>query len=135
MADRRAIASGFSLSDIETGGGCVRKVARGGGRTCLRVSKGSMGASCATETVGVMGETGGRAGDCDLDRTVSCLMAAWSLVASNLSVEGTEAEVEDSEGEVGRVVVGEGMVKAGMMRRRGKTSPGLGVCSARVQAK
>ena len=64
MADRMAIASGFSLSDIETGVGCGMKDVADGGTTC---SAGSVGASCARVATGVMGETGGLGGELGLE--------------------------------------------------------------------
>lgn len=89
MAERSAIASGFSLSAMDTDGGCWRKVATGGGTTRGRGSEGSSGASCATEDVGVMGDTGGRSGEPDDERCLS----RWS--------EG----VDDVLGDVERVLV------------------------------
>lgn len=68
MADLKAMASGFSLSDIGTEGGCCLKVAFGGGTTRGRASVLGTGASCATVAVGVMGDTGGRFGDADSER-------------------------------------------------------------------
>lgn len=81
MAERRAIASGFSLSDIATAGGWGMNVALGGGGGCVGCggSRGgggggtmracpsvqSTGASWAAVTVGVMGDTGGRFGEAD----------------------------------------------------------------------
>lgn len=79
MAERRAIASGFSLSDMGTEGGCCMKVADGGGcggATRGRASWGSGRASCAAATVGVIGDTGGRLGERDCDR----LWVRWSGV-------------------------------------------------------
>lgn len=68
MAERSAMTSGFSLSDMATDCGCWRKVATGGGagRGCASVR--SIGASWATEALGVMGDTGGRFGDADSER-------------------------------------------------------------------
>lgn len=68
MAERRAMTSGLSLSAMATEGGCWVKVATGGGagRGCASVR--SMGASWATEALGVMGDTGGRFGDADAER-------------------------------------------------------------------
>jgi len=62
------MASGFSLSDMATEGGCCLKVATGAGagRGCASVR--STGASWATEALGVMGDTGGRFGDADSER-------------------------------------------------------------------
>lgn len=71
MAERSAIASGFSLSEMGTEGGCCLKVAAGGGcggATRGRVSAGSGRASCAAATVGVIGDTGGRLGDRERER-------------------------------------------------------------------
>lgn len=68
MAERRAMASGFSLSDMATEGGCWRKVATGGGAGREGASVRSIGASWATEAVGVMGDTGGRLGEADSER-------------------------------------------------------------------
>jgi hypothetical protein len=68
MAERSAMASGFSLSDIATAGGCCRKVATGGGAGRGRGSVRSTWASWAREAVGVMGDTGGRLGEADSDR-------------------------------------------------------------------
>lgn len=105
MAERSAIASGFSLSEIGTEGGCCLKVAVGGGTTRFRGSGRSIGASCATETVGVMGDTGGRFGERDWERRRS----RWS--------EG----VEELEGELDRVLVS--TRSAGMARmKRGPES-------------
>jgi hypothetical protein len=102
MADRSAIASGFSLSDIGTDGGCWRKAATGGGRTWFAAPEGSgRGASFAGAVVGVRGDTGGRPGERELSRSVS------------RSSEGAEVSV----GEVERVLVGEGMVNAGILQR------------------
>ena len=68
MAERSAMASGFSLSEIATEGGCGLNVATGGGagRGCGAVR--STGASWAMEALGVMGDTGGRFGDADSER-------------------------------------------------------------------
>ena len=68
MAERRAMTSGLSLSDMATEGGCCLNVAVGGGagRACASVR--STVASWATEALGVMGDTGGRFGDADSDR-------------------------------------------------------------------
>jgi hypothetical protein len=88
MADRSAMASGFSLSDIATEGGCGLKVAAGGGAGRGRGSVRSTGASWAAEAVGVRGDTGGRSGVGDLERLP----------------ERSEA-VEASLEETGRVVV------------------------------
>lgn len=71
MAERSAIASGFSLSDIGTDSGCCLKVATGGGTTRGRGSEGSRVANCATAAVGVMGDTGGRSGERDSERLLS----------------------------------------------------------------
>lgn len=62
------MTSGFSLSDMATEGGCWVKVATGGGAGRGSASVRSMGASCATEALGVMGDTGGRLGDADSER-------------------------------------------------------------------
>jgi hypothetical protein len=67
MADRSAMASGFSLSDIATEGGCCLKVATGGGFG-RGASVRSTGASWAIEALGVMGDTGGRFGEALSDR-------------------------------------------------------------------
>jgi hypothetical protein len=68
MAERRAIASGFSLSEMATEGGCWMKVATGGGAGRGRASVRATGASWAADAVGVMGDTGGRFGDADSER-------------------------------------------------------------------
>lgn len=71
MAERRAMASGFSLSEMGTEGGCCLKaVGAGGGGGALRgrESERSMGASWATVAVGVMGDTGGRSEVGDSER-------------------------------------------------------------------
>lgn len=68
------MASGFSLSEIGTDGGCCLKVVGagggggGGGALRGRDSERSMGASWATVAVGVMGETGGRSEVGDSER-------------------------------------------------------------------
>ncbi len=62
MEDRKAIASGLSLSDIGTGAGCGMNCVAGGGRTWSRFS---MGASWACDATGVIGETGGLGGECE----------------------------------------------------------------------
>ena len=71
------MASGFSLSEMGTEGGCCLKVvgagARagaggGGGRVRGGESERSMGASWATVAVGVMGDTGGRSEVGDSER-------------------------------------------------------------------
>jgi len=67
MADRSAMASGFSLSDMATEGGCCLKVATGGGAGRGGAVR-STGASWAMEALGVMGDTGGRFGEADSDR-------------------------------------------------------------------
>jgi hypothetical protein len=72
MADRSAIASGFSLSDMATEGGCGLKVAVGGGAGRGRASVRSTGANWAAEAVGVRGDTGGRSGVGDLERLPEC---------------------------------------------------------------
>lgn len=108
MAERSAIASGFSLSDIGTEGGCWRKVVAGGGRTCFCDSEGSSGARRAAAVVGVRGDTGGLSGDCDLERS--------PLRSSDCAAV--------SMGEAERVFVGDGMVKAGILRREQRTSRG-----------
>jgi hypothetical protein len=55
------MASGLSLSEMGSEGGCWRKVvAAGGGGATLGPASGGRGASWATVAVGVMGETGGR---------------------------------------------------------------------------
>lgn len=119
MAERRAIASGFSLSSIGTEGGCGWKVAARGGTTreggrdsvgCLVCSR---GASCAAEMVGVIGDTGGRSGDDDLE----CGGLGWR--------EG----VDDELGEVERVVVS--TRSAGMAARRGRAGEGRTRCRGR----
>lgn len=77
MAERSAMASGFSLSEMGTEGGCCLNVAGagadagaggGGGALRGRESERSMGASWATVAVGVMGETGGRSEVGDSER-------------------------------------------------------------------
>lgn len=65
MAERRAMASGFSLSAMETEGGWRMKVAAGGGAGRGRGSVGSTVASWAMVAVGVMGDTGGRSGEAE----------------------------------------------------------------------
>lgn len=72
MAERKAMASGFSLSAMATDGGCWRKVATGGGAGRGRVSVCSSGASWAMVAVGVMGDTGGRLGEADSERFREC---------------------------------------------------------------
>jgi len=67
MAERRAMTSGLSLSDMATEGGCCLNVATGGGGG-RGSSVRSTVASWATEALGVMGDTGGRFGDADSDR-------------------------------------------------------------------
>lgn len=67
MAERSAMTSGFSLSDMATEGGCCLNVATGGGAG-RGGSVRSTAASWATEALGVMGDTGGRFGDADSDR-------------------------------------------------------------------
>lgn len=62
------MASGFSLSDMGTEGGCCLKVAADGGTTRGWLSVLGTGASCATVAVGVMGDTGGRFGEVDSER-------------------------------------------------------------------
>lgn len=84
MADRRAMASGFSLSEMATDGGWLMKVAAGGGTTRGR----SMGASCATVAVGVMGDTGGRSGETEPDR-----LREWSETVEALLDEAGRIEV------------------------------------------
>lgn len=93
------MASGFSLSDMATEGGCGLKVAVGGGAGRGRGSACSTAASWATEAVGVMGDTGGRSGEADsveasLDEagrafvsTRSAGMAAWCRVVSRREPE------------------------------------------------
>jgi hypothetical protein len=65
------MASGFSLSDMGTELGCCLKAGVGGacgGATRGRASGKLAGrASCAAWTVGVIGDTGGRLGDCERD--------------------------------------------------------------------
>lgn len=109
IADRSAIASGFSLSDIGTDGGCFRNVAAGGGDTWLGFcgSVGATGASCATDSVGVIGDTGGRSGDCDRDRWMPRSLGDVAVVFV---------------GETGVSLGGEGIVSAGMLRRGQRTS-------------
>lgn len=68
MADRRAMASGFSLSEMGSEVGCCMKVAVGGGTMRGGASVRATGASWAAVTVGVMGDTGGRFGDADSER-------------------------------------------------------------------
>jgi hypothetical protein len=68
MADRSAIASGFSLSDMGKDGGCCLNVAVGGGTTRGRASVFGTGASCAIVAVGVIGDTGGLLGEVDAER-------------------------------------------------------------------
>lgn len=102
MAERSAIASGFSLSDMGSDGGCWRNAATGGGRTCFSDAEGSgRGASFAGAVVGVRGDTGGRPGEREWERSVS------------RSSEGASVSVGEAE----RVLVGEGMVNAGMVQR------------------
>lgn len=66
------MASGFSLSDMDTELGCCLKAGVGGacgGATRGRASGKLAGrASCAAWTVGVIGDTGGRLGDCERER-------------------------------------------------------------------
>jgi hypothetical protein len=88
MAERRAMASGLSVSDMATEGGWGLKVAVGGGAGRGRGSVRSTGASWAAEAVGVRGDTGGRSGVGDLERLPECSEA-----------------VEASLDETGRVVV------------------------------
>ena len=75
MAERSAMASGFSLSEMATDGGCGLKVAVGGGAGRGRGSVRSTGASWATDAVGVRGDTGGRSGVGDLERVPECAEA------------------------------------------------------------
>lgn len=100
------MASGFSLSDMGTEGGCCRNVAVWGGTTRGRASVRSTGASWAAATVGVMGETGGRLGEADSERFLE-------------RSEVVEASLEDT----GRGVV--------VSTRRGGESTGRGVVSTR----
>jgi hypothetical protein len=72
MAERRAMASGFSLSEMGSEGGCCLKAVGGGGALRGRGSERSMGASWATVAVGVMGETGGRSDVGDSERFCEC---------------------------------------------------------------
>jgi len=104
MAERRAMASGFSLSDMATDGGCGLKVAVGGGAGRGRASVRSTGANWAAEAVGVRGDTGGRSGVGDLERAPECS-------------EAVEASLEDT----GRAFVS--TRSAGMAWWR-ETSPG-----------
>jgi hypothetical protein len=86
------------------------KVAAGGGSTCARDSDGSGRTSFAGVAVGVRGDMGGRSGDCDLD------------LARGRAWWGSSACVALSAGEVERVLVGEGMVNAGMLQQREQRS-------------
>lgn len=85
-----------------TAAGGFLNVAPGMGRAwcCSLESMGSTLASCATDTVGVMGDTGGRSGESERERVLS------------RSVEGAVL----SEGEVDRMSVGDAMVNAGILR-------------------
>jgi hypothetical protein len=88
MAERSAIASGFSLSFIGTGGGCGRKVAVGGGTARVRDGECCRGAaSWATVAVGVMGDTGGRSGSSDVEEvsTKSAGMAEVKKMGKSVS--------------------------------------------------
>ena len=58
MADRRAMASGFSLSEMGTGEG---RCAASGGTSCP--SRWEVGAKVARDMTGVIGEKGGARGE------------------------------------------------------------------------
>jgi hypothetical protein len=102
IADRRAMASGFSLSEMGTEGGCCLKVVgagagagagagRGGGSLRGRESERSRGASWATVVVGVMGETGGRSEVGDSERFSPEVLEASLLDVGRRSVLRTSA--------------------------------------------
>lgn len=96
IAERSAMASGFSLSEMGTEGGCCLKVVgagagRGGGSLRGRESERSMGASWATVAVGVMGDTGGRSEVGDSERFSPEVLEASLLDAGRRSVLRTSA--------------------------------------------
>lgn len=103
IAERKAMASGFSLSEMATEGGCCLKLAVGGGAGRGRDSVGSVGASCAIEAVGVMGDTGGRSGEAEAE----CLPERS---------EAVEASLEEGRGAAGVLV---STRSAGMAATRG----------------
>lgn len=84
MAERRAMASGLSDSEMATEGGCGVKVAVGGGAGRGRASLRSTGASWAAVAVGVRGDTGGRSGVGDLERWAEW----WERVEASLDEAG-----------------------------------------------
>ena len=83
------------------------KVAAGGGSTCSRVTGGSGRTNLAAVAVGVKGDIGGRSGDRERERE----RARWGSSTCDVL----------SDGDVDRVVVGDGMVKAGILQP-GQTS-------------
>lgn len=101
------MASGFSLSDMGTEGGCCLKVVgagagagRGGGSLRGRESERSMGASWATAAVGVMGETGGRSEVGDSERFSPEVLEASLLDCGRRSVLRTSAGMAAERGVV-----------------------------------
>lgn len=78
------MASGLSVSEMATEGGCGVKVAVGGGAGRGRGSLRSTGASWATVAVGVRGDTGGRSGVGDFER----LAEWWERVEASLDEAG-----------------------------------------------
>jgi hypothetical protein len=81
IADRSAIASGLSLSDIATGGGCCLNLAVGGGAARGRSVR-STGASWAAEVVGVSGDTGGGVGDFERSEVVEASLDETGRVST-----------------------------------------------------
>ena len=90
MAERKAMASGLSVSDMATEGGCGRKMAVGGGTWRGRASAGSAVASWATEAVGVMGDTGGRSGEAEVEAEAEagCVAERSDVVEATLEEAG-----------------------------------------------
>jgi hypothetical protein len=118
IADRSAMASVFSLSDIATGGGRGMKMAVGGGggagRGCCVRSTGE--ASWAADDVGVRGDTGGLSGDCE---RIPEEVAEASLERTGTGRESLQAAFPASPEDAGRV-----STRSAGMAARWKTSPG-----------
>lgn len=92
MADRRAMASGLSVSDMATEAGCDLKTALCGGAGrgwTLALSTGGSGSgsgSWGAELVGVIGDTGGRLGESGREEVESVEEAGRGLVSTIIAV-------------------------------------------------